>query len=455
MRTCASRAHGNRLDRQSLILCWSLEAKAMAEHYPPAQRVGHEFVRHYYTLLHEDPLQLHRFYLENSSFVHAGDNSDDDAVVGQTNIYEKINSLSFVECRARIKQVDSQPTLADGVVVQVTGEISNNRQPMRPFVQTFVLSPEGPKKYYVRNDIFRYQDEIYEVESGESVGQSTAGIEADRDDFVVSGSGSQQYDTTAVQNGQEQERMDEQERALEEHTGPEKEMEPESENTATTVNETSELEDVEPIDQTTKQGSASSWANIASKSSAQPTTQRATPKVTTTIAPSQPPQPQREPPQTSPQPQREHLPARRPMNSEQPAVPAERPVQPRPQKPVYLDSQQIFVGNIPAAMDDNEFRELFQQYGTVLEVRLNPRHFGFVTFENPDTVTHLLSGQTEVKFRGHRLNIEEKKSNLPRGRGRDNTGMSGNPGRGGRMDRDRDRCSGRGGGRPPHDSQKY
>jgi len=43
---------------------------------------------------------------------------------------------------------------------QVSGELSNNGQPMRRFVQTFVLAPQSAKKYYVRNDIFRYQDDI-------------------------------------------------------------------------------------------------------------------------------------------------------------------------------------------------------------------------------------------------------------------------------------------------------
>ena len=44
---------------------------------------------------------------------------------------------------------------------QVTGELSNNGQPMRRFMQTFVLAPQSPKKYYVHNDIFRYQDEVF------------------------------------------------------------------------------------------------------------------------------------------------------------------------------------------------------------------------------------------------------------------------------------------------------
>jgi len=36
---------------------------------------------------------------------------------------------------------------------------------MRRFMQTFVLAPQTPKKFYVHNDIFRYQDEVYQDNS--------------------------------------------------------------------------------------------------------------------------------------------------------------------------------------------------------------------------------------------------------------------------------------------------
>ena len=51
-------------------------------------------------------------------------------------------SLQFSECRTKIRHVDAHATLSDGVVVQVLGELSNNGQPMRKFMQTFVLAPE-------------------------------------------------------------------------------------------------------------------------------------------------------------------------------------------------------------------------------------------------------------------------------------------------------------------------
>ncbi|EDW84082.1 uncharacterized protein Dwil_GK13947 [Drosophila willistoni] len=132
---------------------------------PSPQSVGREFVRQYYTLLNKAPNHLHRFYNNNSSFIHG----ESTLVVGQRDIHNRIQQLNFNDCHAKISQVDAQATLGQGVVVQVTGELSNDGQPMRRFTQTFVLAAQSPKKYYVHNDIFRYQDLYIEDEQdGES-----------------------------------------------------------------------------------------------------------------------------------------------------------------------------------------------------------------------------------------------------------------------------------------------
>jgi len=136
--------------------------------------VGREFVRQYYTLLNQSPNHLHRFYAEQSSFVHGAidpvyegrdenrENAKDTGIVyGQKEIHQRIMQLNFQDCKTKIRQVDSHATLGNGVVVQVSGELSNAGQPMRRFMQTFVLEPQGMKKFYVRNDIFRYQDEVF------------------------------------------------------------------------------------------------------------------------------------------------------------------------------------------------------------------------------------------------------------------------------------------------------
>lgn len=116
------------------------------------------------------------FYNNQSSFVHGGldpQNRETSPMIGQKQIHQKIQQLNFQDCHAKITQVDSQATLGNGVVVQVTGELSNAGQPMRRFTQTFVLAAQSPKKYYVHNDIFRYQDEVFtdeecDPESGRS-----------------------------------------------------------------------------------------------------------------------------------------------------------------------------------------------------------------------------------------------------------------------------------------------
>jgi len=146
------------LETNSLLKKISMVMEAV----PSPQCVGREFVRQYYTLLNKAPLHLHRFYNTDSSFVHGGLKEQlPEEVYGQQQIHQKIMELDFHDCKAKILLVDSHRTLDNGVVVQVSGELSNNGQPMRRFVQTFVLAPQSAKKYYVRNDIFRYQDDAF------------------------------------------------------------------------------------------------------------------------------------------------------------------------------------------------------------------------------------------------------------------------------------------------------
>ncbi|KAK3519271.1 hypothetical protein QTP70_023141 [Hemibagrus guttatus] len=147
---------------------------------PSPLLVGREFVRQYYTLLNKAPDYLHRFYGRNSSYVHGGwtavGNLRKPCMVRLSEVLsksiikrvcagvpKKVMSLQFSECHTKIRHVDAHATLGDGVVVQVMGELSNRGQPMRRFMQTFVLAPEGSavNKFYVHNDIFRYEEEVF------------------------------------------------------------------------------------------------------------------------------------------------------------------------------------------------------------------------------------------------------------------------------------------------------
>lgn len=129
------------------------------------QQIGKAFVVQYYRLLHEHPEALHRFYSTSSTLMHDDPNK---TVTGIDNIAKRIEELSLKQRHVKIRQVDCHSTVGSSVVVQVCGEISstpvtdNNQTPMmKRFVQTFVLAPtttSDKQKYYVHNDIFRYQE---------------------------------------------------------------------------------------------------------------------------------------------------------------------------------------------------------------------------------------------------------------------------------------------------------
>merc|ERR1711953_272500 len=150
-------------------------AKSSAEKLT-AKAVGREFVRQYYTMLAKEPRFLHRFYGSSSEMMH-GNKDDQFPAVGQSKIREKIKSLNFKDCHTKVAQLDAFLTIGNGICIQVAGEISNNQEPLRRFMQTFVLGPqerdgaEPGTSFYVHNDIFRYQDDIFDdpVEPVESM----------------------------------------------------------------------------------------------------------------------------------------------------------------------------------------------------------------------------------------------------------------------------------------------
>ena len=56
----------------------------MDSSYPDPSLIGRSFVKQYYTQLHHNPSQMHRFYLEQSSLVHGGSEvGSAERVVGQ------------------------------------------------------------------------------------------------------------------------------------------------------------------------------------------------------------------------------------------------------------------------------------------------------------------------------------------------------------------------------------
>lgn len=134
--------------------------------------IASSFVRQYYTLLNRAPCYIHNFYSHDSTFIHGtiemASEHRTEPVVGREKIKRKMEDLNLNDCRAKIKQIDCLETLAGGFVIQVIGELSNNGMPMRRFLQTFVLAP-SPNE--LRQDAdSQHQQQHHNVRTGQAMG---------------------------------------------------------------------------------------------------------------------------------------------------------------------------------------------------------------------------------------------------------------------------------------------
>jgi Ras GTPase-activating protein-binding protein 1 len=78
----------------------------------------------------------------------------------------------------------------------------------------------------------------------------------------------------------------------------------------------------------------------------------------------------------------------------------------------YPDSQQVFVGNVPLSASEQDIKDIFSKYGTVVDLRLNCKapakgqpgkifpKYGFVIFSDSAAVKYCLQSRVRNKFYG-------------------------------------------------------
>jgi len=427
----------------------------MVEKVLTAKAVGREFVRQYYTMLNKQPKFLHRFYGTNSEMIH-GDFNVQTPIVGQVKIREHIRELKFEDCYTKVACLDAFLTIGNGIVVQVVGEISNNAAPLRRFAQTFVLGPqerqgvEAGTSFYIHNDIFRYQEEVYE----EIVPEKTEHVIEPTQNGI-----SHHHDLQAHGDAPEPELI---------------------QNNFAEPEPVVEVAQPEPVAEPVANGfeehpSIKQIMNDYSSPSLEPT-----PVVSAPVEPVQEPveapvvepepviaepEPVKEPEPVAPAPEPVKV-AEAPVQPPKPAGPiswaarmrggaaaaapapvpvqapkpvAVKPVEPKPEpvkvqepepeaeqrdqgrrefsdRPRYNDSCQIFVGALPRNMTEEDIKGVFEEFGEVQHIRINQGNrsdskngFGFVTFKSEESVKNALEKKHNIMFNGYQLNIEEKK----------------------------------------------
>ncbi|KAL2888149.1 Nuclear transport factor 2 [Ceratocystis lukuohia] len=115
------------------------------------EEVAKQFVTYYYETFSTNRKGLVTLYRDNSMLTF-----ESASTLGAVNIAEKLEALPFQEVKHAVSTIDSQPTIQDGVLVMVTGQllVDKEQRPMN-YSQTFQLMKDASGDYFVFNDIFK------------------------------------------------------------------------------------------------------------------------------------------------------------------------------------------------------------------------------------------------------------------------------------------------------------
>ena len=91
---------------------------------------------------------MKHYFIEDSVLSFNG-----ETFTGKNNIWKKVESLG--KMRYKIKSIDSQIFLEDGLIIHVSGVFEQNDQFPEHFTEVFLLKRDSEQSYYIINDIFR------------------------------------------------------------------------------------------------------------------------------------------------------------------------------------------------------------------------------------------------------------------------------------------------------------
>ncbi|XP_049645487.1 ras GTPase-activating protein-binding protein 1-like [Suncus etruscus] len=409
----------------------------VVEGLTPVQ-IGRDFVTQYYAMLKSAPeMMIHEFYGKNTSDVHGGLESPEKAIAavsGPKEIHREVASLhSLANGHVEILHLDAQATLNKGIVVQVLGLLSTSDQAPRHFVQTLVLAPQDSSegKFYVHNDIFSYQDEVLggfitesqEEAKEEAKGEPEAELEPVREP--------QEEKLEAIlEEAKEEAKIEPEEAELEPVREPQEEkLEAILEEAVPEAAEKSPAEQEAPknripedaapkgqVSEAQEDEPPVSWASMVCKNLGPVT---GTPPQRPKVPASQPsPESKPESQKLGQQEQRGREAGTNPA-PRGPPRPLRDPRQPgslvprRPRSSRHPNSHQLFLGNLPHEVQEQELLQVFQAFGKVLELRVlsggEAPDFGFVVFDGCEPVQKALSRRPITIRGGVRLNVQEKR----------------------------------------------
>ena len=136
------------------------QAMSSLPHIQKPNVVTHEdialsFVRRYFTLMHDDPSQLHRLYSKASQYVCGVEGEAASVLVGDQAINKKLMELDLAGCNVSVSSIDSMFSVDNAVLIVALGQLHKRDGATFRFSQTVLLAPQ-PNGYYIPHEVFRH-----------------------------------------------------------------------------------------------------------------------------------------------------------------------------------------------------------------------------------------------------------------------------------------------------------
>jgi len=127
---------------------------------PTPSDVAEEFGKGYYRVLSTKPQEIYKYYKEDSVFTTLSEGvTDIDRLQGPQPIQEKLQSLGLTSYRVLLPVFQAQESITGSILILAKGQFAKRDFPPRPFVQTFLLAPQNPAGWYVKNDVLVFLKE--------------------------------------------------------------------------------------------------------------------------------------------------------------------------------------------------------------------------------------------------------------------------------------------------------
>ncbi|KAM0922361.1 hypothetical protein ACQ4PT_006283 [Festuca glaucescens] len=136
---------------------------------PHPNVIGNAFAQQYYKILNSSPEHVHKFYHDESTLGRADSDGTLTTVTTSDAISEYFLSTELKDCLIQLENIDTQSSLAGGVLIVVTGFFTMHDTVKHRFTQSFFLAPQETGGYFVLNDVLRYVREMPSPETNEAL----------------------------------------------------------------------------------------------------------------------------------------------------------------------------------------------------------------------------------------------------------------------------------------------